>query len=227
MDVMSVRSVALVNSSNHQLLVSLSFPLMFVMSVTSAVLPNSLKQLMLLNLSVPVIQLIPSFVIPLVSLFLILLVTASQLKLIAVNQKRPHERLVTNKDNRQHDFTKPITVANILMMSIYFHELVLLFFMFHHNFCNNNVDNFFKGYVKCNNFSTNKFLMSNSFICREFNSVAIFNIPRTNVLSSSTRFYHFSFSFYEYSVFTNSAFYNIFNVNSVTYILDNDFYITY
>ena len=76
MDVMSVRSVALVNSSNHQQLVSLSFPLMFVMSVTSAVLPNSLKQLMLLNLSVPVMQLIPSFVIPLVSLFLILLVTA-------------------------------------------------------------------------------------------------------------------------------------------------------
>ena len=112
-------------------------------------------------------------------------------------------------------------------MSIYFYELVLLFFMFHHNFCNNNVENFFKGYVKCNNFSTNKFLMPNSFICREFNSVAIFNIPRKNVLSSSTHFYHFSFSFYEYSVFTNSTFYNIFNVNSVTYILDNDFYITY
>ena len=113
------------------------------------------------------------------------------------------------------------------MMSIYFYELVLSFFIFHHKFYNNNVDNFFKGYVKCNNFSTNKFLTSSSFIYREFNSVAIFNIPHTNVLSSSIRSYHFSFTFYEYSFFTNSAFYNIFNVNSVTNILNNDFYITY
>ena len=48
------------------------------------------------------------------------------------------------------------------MMPICFYELILLFFIFHHNVCNNNVDNFFKGYVRCNNFSTNKFLMSNS-----------------------------------------------------------------
>ena len=104
------------------------------------------------------------------------------------------------------------------MMSIYFYELVLLFFIFHHNFCNNNVDNFFKGYVRCNNFSTNKFLTSNN--------VAIFNVSDKNVLSSSVHFYQFSFSFYEYSFFTNSVFY-IFNVNSVTNILNNDFYITY
>ena len=135
-----------------------------------------------------------------------------------MNRKRPHERLVNNKDNRQHDFTKPISVVNILMMSIYFYELVLLFFIFYHNFCNNNVDNFFKGYVRCNNFSTNKFLTSNS--------VAIFNIPDNNVLSSSIHFYQFSFSFYEDSFFINSFFY-IFNVNSVTNILNNDFYITY
>ena len=32
---------------------------------------------------------------------------------------------------------------------------------------------------------------------------------------------------YEYSFFTNSTFYNIFNVDSVTNILKNDFYITY
>ena len=95
------------------------------------------------------------------------------------------------------------------------------------NFCINNVYNFFKGYVKCNNFSSNKFLTSNSFIYREFKSVSIFNIPHKNVLSSSTRFYHFSFSFYKHSFFRNSAFCNIFNENSTTNILNNDFYITY
>ena len=140
-------------------------------------------------------------------------------KLIDVNWKRPHEQLVNNKNSRQHDFTKPFSAVNILMMSIYFYELVLLFFTFHHDFCNNNVDNFFKGYVRCNSFSTNKFLKSNS--------AAVFNIPDKNVLFSSIRFYHFSFSFYEYSFFINRVFCNIFNVNSVTNILNNDFYITY
>ena len=136
-----------------------------------------------------------------------------------MNQKRLHERLVNNKNIRQHDFTKLFSTVNILMMSIYFYELVLLFFISHHNFCNNNVDNFFKGNVRCNNFSTDKFLT--------FNSVAIFNIPHKNVLSSSIRFCHFSFSFYEYPVFINSVFYNTFNVSSVTNISNNDFYITY
>ena len=51
-------------------------------------------------------------------------------KLIDVHWKGPHERLVNNKDNRQHDFTKPISVVNILMISIYFYELVLLFLYF-------------------------------------------------------------------------------------------------
>ena len=55
-------------------------------------------------------------------------------KLIDVNQKCPHEQLVTNKDNRQHDFTKPNSVVNILMMSIYFYELILLFFYISSNF---------------------------------------------------------------------------------------------
>ena len=71
---MSVGSVVLVNSSNHQLLVNLSSPIMSVMLITSAVLANSSKHLMLLNLSVAVMQVTLSFVIPLVSLFLILLV---------------------------------------------------------------------------------------------------------------------------------------------------------
>ena len=98
------------------------------------------------------------------------------------------------------------------MMSIYFYELVLLFFVFHHNFCNSNVDNFFKGYVRGNNFFTDEFLTSNS--------VAIFNILHKNVLFSSVCFYHFNFSFYEYSSSINSIFYNIFNVNSVANILN-------
>ena len=136
-----------------------------------------------------------------------------------MKRKRPHERLVNNKNSRQHNFTESFSAVNILMMSIYFYELVLLFFIFHHNFCNNNVDNFFKGYVRCNNFSTNDFLKSNS--------VAIFKIPHKYVSTSSIRFYLFSFSFYEYSFFINSVFYNIFDVNSVINILINDFYITY
>ena len=73
-------------------------------------------------------------------------------KLKGVKRKRPHERLVNNKHSHQHGFTKSFSAVNILMMSIYFYELVLLFFIFHDNFCNNNVGNFFKGYVRCNNF---------------------------------------------------------------------------
>ena len=43
-------------------------------------------------------------------------------KLIDVKRKRPHERLVTNKDKHQHHFTKLISVVNILMISIHFSE---------------------------------------------------------------------------------------------------------
>ena len=39
-------------------------------------------------------------------------------KFIDVNRKRPHERLVNNKNSRQHDFTKPFSAVSILMMSI-------------------------------------------------------------------------------------------------------------
>ena len=65
----------------------------------------------------------------------------------------------------------------------------------------------------CNNFSTSNFSTSSS--------IAIFNIPDKNVLSSSVHFYQFSFSFNECFFFINSVFYNIFNVNSVTNILKN------
>ena len=112
------------------------------------------------------------------------------------------------------------------MISIHFYELVLPYFIFHQNFSNSNIDNCFKSYVKCNNISTYNFLTSNSFICHEFNSVAIFNIPHTTFYAAQYIFI-ISFSFFEYSFFTNSTFYNIFNVNSVTIILNNDFYITY
>ena len=46
-------------------------------------------------------------------------------KFINMNWKRFHEGLVHNKNSRQHDFTKPFSALNILMMSIYFYELVL------------------------------------------------------------------------------------------------------
>ena len=49
-------------------------------------------------------------------------------KLIDVNRRRPHERLVNNKNSHQHDFTEQFSAVNILMMSIYFYELVLSFF---------------------------------------------------------------------------------------------------
>ena len=206
LDSMSVRSVELINSLNDQLLVNLPFPIMSVMSVTSAVIANSSKHLMLLNLSVLVMQVILSFVIPLVSLFLILLVIVSKLNLLVKlkvwnGNGLTNDLLVNSRNSRGHDFTKSFSAVNFLMMSIYFYELVLLFFIFHHNFCINNVNNFFKGYVRCNNFSINAFLTSNS--------VAIFNIPHKYVSTSSVRFYHFSFSFYEYSFF-ETAFFIIF-----------------
>ena len=158
---MSARSAVLVNLSNHQLLVNLSFPIMSVMSVTSAVIANSSKHLMLLNLSVPVMQVIVSncnsTCKPVSNFVSDCQSVKPARKLKGVKQKYPHERPVNNKNSHQHDFTKSFSAVNILMMSIYFYELVLLFFIFHRNFCNNNVDNFFKGYVRCNNFSTNDF----------------------------------------------------------------------
>ena len=46
-----------------------------------------------------------------------------------IDVKYPHERLVSNKNNRQHGFTKPFSALNILMLFIYFYELVLLLFI--------------------------------------------------------------------------------------------------
>ena len=40
-------------------------------------------------------------------------------RIIDVNQKRPHERLVNNKNSNQHNFTKPLSAVNILMILIF------------------------------------------------------------------------------------------------------------
>ena len=176
------------------------------MSITSTVLANLSKHLMLLKLSVPVMQVILSFVIPLVSLFLILLVIVSQLNLLI-------KLLMWTRNVLMIDLLIIRTVVNMILQNrlvlwiflwcpyIFMNYIILLFFIFHHNFCNNNVDNFFKGYVRCNNFSTDKFLM--------FNSVVIFNIPGKNVLSSSVHFYQFSF-FLRILAFYKQCFFIIF-----------------
>ena len=151
LDVMSVKSVVLANSSKHELLVTLSFPIMSVMSVTSTVLTNLLsKHLMLLKLSVPVMQAIRSFVIPLVSLFLILLVIVSQLNLLI-------NLLMWTRNVLIIDLLIIRTVANMILQNhlvlwiflwcpyIFMNYIILLLFIFHHNFCNNNVDKAMSG----------------------------------------------------------------------------------
>ena len=116
------------------------------------------------------------------------------------------------------------------MMSIYYCELVLLFFIFHHFFYNSNVDNFFKGFVKRSSFSRNEFLNYDSFIYHEVN---ILNISHKNVLSSSDHFYAFSFIFvnisFLYTVFLVIYIYiyiYIYYVSNITNITDNNLYIT-
>ena len=99
-------------------------------------------------------------------------------KLIDVSRKRHCKQFIHKKNSRQRGFRKPVTAVSTLMMSIYFYELGLLFFIFRHNFCNDNVDIFFKHYLKCDSFSTDEFLTSNSFTYREPYSVTIFNIPQ-------------------------------------------------
>ena len=128
-----------------------------------------------------------------------------------------------NVSSHKNGVTKSLNVRSILMTSIYFYELVLLFFIFHHNFCNGNADNFFKGYVTRHNFSRNKFLNYDRFI---YHDVNIFILSHANVLSSSDRCYPFSFYFCKYSCFIYSAFNDIFYVNNITNIFDNNLYIT-
>ena len=86
-----------------------------------------------------------------------------------------------NASSHKHGIMKSLNVKNILMTSVYFYELVLSFFIFHHNSCNGNVDNFLKRYIKHKNFSWNNFFNYGSFIDHDVYSVNIFNISHTNV----------------------------------------------
>ena len=145
---------------------------------------------------------------------------------VVVNHSKRDNKRSFNVSSQKHGFTKSLNVRHILMTSTYFHELVLLLFIFHHNFCNGNVGNFFKGYVTRNNFSRNNFLSYDSFIYHDVHSVNIFNISHTKVLSSSDRFYPLSFYLSEYSFFIYSVFNGIFYVNNITNIFDDNLYIT-
>ena len=63
---------------------------------------------------------------------------------VAVNLSKRARKRSCNVSSHKHGVSKSLNVRNILMTSIYFYELVLLFFIFHHNFCKGNVDNFFQ-----------------------------------------------------------------------------------
>ena len=97
-----------------------------------------------------------------------------------------------NVDSCKHGVTNLLNVRNILMTSMHFYKLVLLFCIFHHNFSNVNVDNSFKSYITRKSFSRKSVLNYDSFI---YHNVNIFNISHTKVLSSSDGFYLFSFYF--------------------------------
>ena len=122
---------------------------------------------------------------------------------VVVNLSKRARKRSFNVSSHKHGDTNSLLVKSILMRFIYFYESVLLFFIFHHNFCNGNSDNFFKGYATRRNFSRNKFSNYGSFI---YHHVNIFNISDTNVLSSSDRFYTFSFYFCKHSFFIYSVF---------------------
>ena len=110
-NILSVRSVVLVNLSKHQLLVNLSVIIwQNVMNVAAAVSASSSKHLMLVNLSVPVMRVILSCVIPLVSLFLILLVIASQLYLFI-------NLLMWTRDDLVNDLLTRRAVLNIVLQN--------------------------------------------------------------------------------------------------------------
>lgn len=123
-------------------------PIMWLnlMSLTATVLAKSSNHFMLVNLSsVPVMQVILLLSIPLckaVSNFVCGCQSVTFFrKPIYVNRKRPREWLVNKKSSRQHDFMKPFSKVNILIIPICFYELAISYFIFHCNFCNNNVEN--------------------------------------------------------------------------------------
>ena len=77
---------------------------------------------------------------------------------LIVNHSKRHKKQSFSVNSNKHGVTKSFNVKYILMTSICFYELVVLFFIFHHNVCNFCVDNFLKGYITRNNFSINNFL---------------------------------------------------------------------
>ena len=107
---------------------------------------------------------------------------------VVVNLSKRARKQSFNVSSHKHGVTKSHNVRSILMTSIYFYKLVLLFFIFYHNLYNNNVDKFFKGYVTR--------LNHDSLIYHDIN---IFNISHTSVLSSSNHFHPFSLYFFKYS----------------------------
>ena len=94
---------------------------------------------------------------------------------VVANLSKRARKRSCNVSSHKHGVSKSLNVKNILMTSIYFNELVLLFFIFHHNFCNGNVENFFKGYVTRSNFFRNEFLNYDSFIYHDVNTFNISN----------------------------------------------------
>ena len=99
------------------------------------------------------------------------MIVKSALQLTDWNRKCTHERYVNKQSSCLDGFAKPF----ILMMSIYFYELVLLFFIFHHNFCNNDFR-----YFKAIRLSGVIIFLQMSFQCSTVlfimnSSVAIFN----------------------------------------------------
>ena len=139
-------------------------------------------------------------------------------KSVFVNLSKRARKQSFNVSSQKLGVTKSFNVRSVLMTSIYFYGLVLLFLIFQRNFSNGHVDNFLKGCVSRISFSRNEFLDYDSFI---YHNVNIFNISHTNVLSSSSRFYLFSFYFCKYSFFND-----IIHVNNITNIFDNNLYVT-
>ena len=96
---------------------------------------------------------------------------------VVVNLSKSACKRCFNVSSHKHVVTKSLNVRSILMTFIYFYELVLLLFIFHHNFYNSNVDNFFKGYLTRDNFSRDKFLNYDSL----FIIMSIFSLYHTQM----------------------------------------------
>ena len=137
------------------------------------------------------------------------------LESVVVNLSKRAFKRSFNVSSHKHGFTKSLNERNILTMSICFYELVLLFSIFHHNFCKGNVANFFKDYAMHNNFSRNNFLNYDSFI---YHDVNIFNISHTNVLSFSDHFI-LLVSIFVNIPFLYSVFDDVFYVKNIVIIL--------